>query len=80
MKVEKQKLKVHIISEEALSISGLVHINPGERLIDFLNNHDENFIAVTEARFSGPGALLRIGRSKDVVLVNKQSIKLIEKL
>lgn len=80
MKIEKEQIRVHIVSGEGLSMDGFIHINPGERLIDFLNNHDDNFIAVTEARLSGVGTFLKIGKKKDVVLLNKSSIKVIEKL
>ena len=80
MKIEKEQIMVHIVSGEGLSIDGFIHINPGERLIDFLNNHEDNFIAVTKARLSGLGAFLKIGKKKDVVILNKSSIKVIEKL
>ena len=79
MKVEKEQIRVRIVSGEDLSVDGFIHINPGERLIDFLNNHEDKFIAVTQARLSGMGEFLRLGKKKDVVILNKSSIKVIEK-
>lgn len=51
MRVEKQKLKVSIFLKDNLMVSGFVHINPGERLQDFINDGRESFIAVTNAEF-----------------------------
>lgn len=51
MKIEKEKLKVNIFLKDNLMINGFVHINPGERLQDFINDNRESFIAVTEAEF-----------------------------
>ena len=51
MKVEKEERKVVIVCSDGTFIRGSIHINPGERVIDFLNDTKENFIAVTNAEF-----------------------------
>jgi hypothetical protein len=38
MKVEKEKRKAVIVCTDGSLVKGLVHINPGERMIDFLNS------------------------------------------
>ncbi len=76
--VEKQKLKVHIISGEGHSIKGFVHIDEGIRLNDFLNSHKDDFLVVTEARVKAAGVFLGMYRNKKVVFVNKNFIKFIE--
>lgn len=52
MRVTKEKLKVNIFLNDNLMVNGHVHINPGERLRDFINDSDEVFIAVTDAEVS----------------------------
>ena len=76
MKVDKQKLQVKILLENNSLISGFVHINPGERLRDFINGSRELFIAVTEADTSYSGTHPAGGSSiihGDIIL-NKSSM------
>lgn len=51
MLVEKEARKVSILCRDGACIKGKVHINPGERIIDFLNDPKEAFIIVTDAEF-----------------------------
>lgn len=84
MRVEKETRKVNIICGEDLFVKGFVHINPGERLIDFFNDPKETFIAITSAEFCGLGEVKsfkligQIMKKKNAVLLNKASIKLVE--
>lgn len=84
MRVEKEKLKVNISCEDGSLIKGLVHINPGERLIDFLNDQKEYFIAVTNAEFYNIKEIHsfrlvnEMSKKKNLVVLNKNSIKLVE--
>lgn len=64
MRVEKEKRKVNITCLDNSLIKGFVHINPGERIIDFINDQKENFIAVTE--------------SGKTIILNKSIIKYFE--
>ena len=86
MRVEKEKLKVNIICGGTSCIRGFVHINPGERIVDFLNDTRKSFIAVTEAEFISPGELHSLTvyhwkkKKKDVVILNKSAIKWVEQV
>lgn len=51
MKIEKQELKVNIVLQDGLILTGFVHINPGERLQDYINDARRDFIAVTNVQF-----------------------------
>jgi|GEM_PF-684081 len=55
MLVEKEIRKVSIFLRDGACIKGSVHINPGERIIDFFNDPKEAFIVVTDAEFQGHG-------------------------
>jgi hypothetical protein len=86
MKIEKEKRHVQIICDNDFLIKGYVHINPGERIIDFLNNERGSFIVVTEAEFYGISRMRsfrlfkKVGKNSKLVLLNKQSIKIMEEL
>ena len=79
MRIEKEKRKVRLTCSDCSSISGFVHINPGERVIDFLNNEKDKFIAITEAEsFDAKGR--KVSKSKGVKIINKTCIKSIEEI
>ncbi|MDD4953672.1 MAG: hypothetical protein PHG40_02060 [Candidatus Omnitrophica bacterium] len=81
MKIEKDKRSVFIVCSQDTVITGRVHLNPGERTIDFLNNTRDSFIAVTEAKVHNAGRfklssnVLKRGRT---LLLSKNAIKWIE--
>jgi len=83
MKIEKELHRVRIICKDGSLIKGFVHINPGERMTDFLNAK-ENFIPVTEAKFYNirkihSFALFgKIVKKEKTIVLSKASIKLIE--
>ncbi|MFH0855002.1 MAG: hypothetical protein V1869_00585 [Candidatus Omnitrophota bacterium] len=76
--VEKQKVKVYIITGQGLSVKGFLHIDQGMRLNDFLNSRRDDFLAVTEARIKSAGMFLWLSRRQKVVFINKNFIRLIE--
>jgi len=76
--VEKQKVKVHIIAGDGISIRGFMHIDQGMRLNDFLNSRKDDFLAVTEVRVKGGSSFLGPFCNREIVFINKNSIKLIE--
>lgn len=82
MRVEKEKRRVHILCFDNSSVEGIVHINPGERILDFINDSRENFIAVTEARidFSKKVSSFKLSWNleKGSFILNKSAIKLIQ--
>jgi hypothetical protein len=75
---DKQRLKVYIISTEGYSLKGFMHVDQGMRLNDFLNNHKDDFLVVTEAKVRGPWTFLGFCCKKKVFFVNKDYIKFIE--
>jgi hypothetical protein len=84
MKVEKEKRKVNIFCFDNSSIEGVIHINPGERVLDFINDSRESFIAVTEAKidFSKKISSFKLSSKQemDSFLLNKSAIKLIQEI
>lgn len=82
MKVEKEKRKVGVFCNDGTIITGIVHINPGERMLDFLNDPKESFIPITESEVCntlGSEPKLMCKKANTVIL-NKSSIKLVEEL
>jgi spore coat polysaccharide biosynthesis predicted glycosyltransferase SpsG len=86
VKIEKRELKVNIICEDGSLVKGVVHIGPGERLLDFMNDEKEDFIPVTKAEFYNIKEVHsfrlfnEMSKKKPVVILNKLSIKLIEEI
>ncbi len=86
MRVEKEKRKVIIVCVDGSLVKGFVHINPGERIIDFFNDVKESFIAVTSAEFYNIKEIhsfslfSELKKKKNVVVLNKSAIKLVEEL
>jgi hypothetical protein len=83
MRIDKEKRKISIICVDGSSVKGIVHINPGERVLDFINDMREKFIAITNAEFFYAEDIqsFRLTKSlkkKELVILNKSSIKWIE--
>jgi len=84
MRVEKEKRLVNITCVDDSFIKGTIHITPGERVIDFINDAREAFIAVTNAEFHylkelrSFTLLSKMLGKKDCVILNKSTIKTIE--
>ncbi len=84
MKIEKEKLSVCIVCVDGSLLRGFVHINPGERLIDFLNDQKEDFIAVTNASLHNIKEIHsfklvnEMAKKKNAVILNKSAIQLME--
>lgn len=86
MRVEKEKRKVNIICVDGSSLSGVIHINPGQRVIDFIDDERKSFIAVTDAKFYNIKKLKSFqlfkasANKRNMVILNKNSVKLIEEV
>ena len=84
MKIPKEKRKVNIVCEDGSLIKGFVYTNPGERIIDFINDVKEEFIAVTDVEFYNIKEIHsfrlfnEMSKKKKFAILNKKSIKLIE--
>ena len=72
MKVEKEKRLVRVVFVNGSEMEGNVHINPGERITDFLNRQKDDFIALTNANFPGSQA------SGRALIIGKAAIAFIE--
>ncbi|RJP28189.1 MAG: hypothetical protein C4533_06865 [Candidatus Omnitrophota bacterium] len=84
MRVEKERRKVNIFCEDKILLRGFIHINPGERVIDFINDLKEDFIAVTVVQVYYPdtGLISKRGKSeeKGLIILNKAKINWIEEV
>lgn len=86
MRIEKEKRRVSIICLDGSSIRGIVHINPGERLLDYINDEREDFIAITSAEFFYAEDIqsFRLATKllfrKEFVVLNKSAIKWLEEM
>lgn len=86
MRIEKEKHKVNIVCQNGLSMKGFVHINPGERILDFINDSRESFIAVTEAEFYDTKEThffvseSKCLAKKESIILNKSAINCIEEV
>jgi hypothetical protein len=76
MKVEKDKRQVTIHCNDASSVRGVIHINQGERIQDFINDEKRSFIVVTNATVSS--GFFKIPVRRETLILNKSSIKCIE--
>ena len=65
MRIEKEKRKVNIVCVDGSLVKGFVHMHPGLRLQDFINDSKKHFIVVT-------------GIEKGDIILNKTCIKWIE--
>lgn len=85
MRIDKDKRRVKIICNVGNFVIGFIHINPGERVSDFLNSTKDSFIVVTDAvvrdslinyfKLANTGKAGK--KSKDIIL-NKSVIKWVE--
>jgi ribonucleotide monophosphatase NagD (HAD superfamily) len=86
IRVEKEKRKVTVFCTDGTLISGFVHINPGERILDFLNDAKEEFIAVTSAEFRNVPEIHsfklvnEFKKKKSIVVLNKSTVKMVEEI
>lgn len=86
MRIEKEKRRVNIVCTDGFLIKGFVHLSPGQRILDFINDPKRDYIPVTvveiyyikEARFLKLEPKLLI--KKDVVILNTKTIKWIEEI
>ncbi|HNX80643.1 MAG TPA: hypothetical protein PKL77_00655 [Candidatus Omnitrophota bacterium] len=86
MKVEKEKRRIQIACNDGASIKGVIHINPGERVSDYLNDAREQFLVITNAEFyftedvQSFKLASKLTARKEVVFLNKVAIKLAEEI
>lgn len=86
MKIEKDKRNVGIVCNDGSLVKGTIHINPGERILDFLNDTKEDFIAVTNAEFyhikevQSFTLFAQMRKKRSFIFLNKSSIKILEEL
>lgn len=86
MKIEKQKRKVLIVCCDRTVIRGFIHIIEGQRVMDFLNDSKEVFIAVTSAEMENTPQMRSFKlyqkaiKQKRTIILNKNDIKWIEEV
>lgn len=86
MRVEKEKRKIQVACNDGASIKGVIHINPGERISDYLNDQREDFLAITNAEFyyiediQSFKLASKLMSKKEVIFLNKSAIKWAEEL
>jgi hypothetical protein len=86
MRVEKEKRKVNIICLDKSIITGFIHIDPGLRIMDFINRANESFIIVTSAEFQNIREVKafklynELKKKRTTICLNKSSVKWIEEL
>lgn len=84
MRIEKEKHRVNIFCNDDSLIEGFIHINPGERVIDSINNPRKNFIAVTGVKIYYSKKLRYFKRpsklEKGHIILNKSSVIWIEEI
>ena len=80
MKVQKQKVKVKIVTHSA-TIIGHIHIMPGGRISDYIISRVNKFIPVTEADVYPTNNNLEkdiaISGRNDIIFINVESIEMI---
>ena len=86
MRVEKEKHKVRIMCIDGSIVIGFVHVDPGLRIIDFVDDQKTRFIAVTNAEFQNIGQVhsfklvMEMKKKKNTIILNKTSIRWIEEV
>jgi len=86
MKTGKNRQKVNIIFNDGSLIKGNVYLNEGERMLDFLNDAKESFIAVTDVEIFWANTAQSFKLAKELVekkkfiVLNKSSIRSIEEI
>ncbi|MDD5583519.1 MAG: hypothetical protein PHV55_00485 [Candidatus Omnitrophica bacterium] len=86
MKVPRVKHKVKIICTDGSFVTGFVHVAEGLRVLDFFNDQQLNFIAVTDATFQNLREVHSFKlvndmyRKKETIFLNRESIKWVEEI
>jgi len=86
MKIEKEKHRVNIVCLDKSIITGFVYINPGTRIMDFLNHSEESFMVVTSVTFQNIGEIHafklynELNKKRDTIFLNKAAVKWIGEL
>jgi len=82
MKVIKEQREVELVLVDGNILTGKVHINPGERIFDFINDSREDFIVVSETNFLKKplGYIQKKNLSENTIILNKVAIKWIEEI
>ncbi len=86
MKVDKVRHKVNIMCKDGSLVKGYIHLNEGERILDFLNDQKEAFFAVTNAEFSNVKEihsfklLNDITKRRNVIFLSKSAVKMLESI
>tara|TARA_B100000315_G_scaffold252144_1_gene288278 strand:+ start:3039 stop:3332 length:294 start_codon:yes stop_codon:yes gene_type:complete len=86
MKVPTIKHRVSIVCNDGTFATGFLHVPQGLRLLDYVNDTKERFIAITDAKFSNIKEIhsfklyAEYRKSKEVIILNKTSIKWVEEL
>jgi hypothetical protein len=86
MKVPKEKHRVSIVCTDRTVLQGIIFVDEGLRVSDFLNATRDRFIIVSEASFSNLGKMsfhlnkAVLSKKAGTVILNKLSIKWMEDL
>lgn len=81
MKVPKDKYNVSIVCADNMFIKGIVHVTQGLRLSDFLNDKDESFVAITNAKFFNVDkSYIKLKKKGNVAILNKSLIRWMEEI
>jgi len=86
MRTGKNRQRVNIVCNDGSSIKGSVYLNEGERMLEFMNDQRENFIAITEAELYQLEELqsfrlaTKLTAKKKFIVLNKTSIKWVEEI
>lgn len=86
MKIPKVKHKVNIFCMDGTFLKGYIHVPEGLRILDFLNDLNENFIVVTEAQIQNVREVHsfklvnEMRQRKTTLFLAKASIKMLEEV
>jgi hypothetical protein len=86
MKIEKDKRKVNIVCMDKSIITGFIYVDPGLRVIDYMNRLTDPFIIVSNAELQNLGEIHafklynELKKKKNMICLNKASVKWIEEL
>ena len=81
MKAPKEKFKVNIVCTDGTFVKGYLHVNQGQRILDYLNNSKGDFVVITGAEFSNIKEIhsfklyADFRKKKGLVVLNKTAIK-----
>ncbi|MBU1125351.1 MAG: hypothetical protein KKC84_04945 [Candidatus Omnitrophica bacterium] len=84
MKVEKDTRRVRIACLEGLYLEGTVYVNPGERVMDYLNDQKKSFFVVAEVCiFENENAFFHRAdpiAKRNTVFLNRSAIHYLEEV